>query len=248
MITTQNIGVMLQLLEANYGSKFYDGVPKENVVKLWASQFKDDDPALVLQGVQNCINTMPYKPTIADIRKRMAQAKMKGQMTAMEAFCEISKAVSRSYDRDSAVKAYNDLPPILRKVVCFPSQLTSWRKVSDESFQTVIMSAIRESYKESAQLEADYYALPGKLQKAEGWRVDNPDQAALPEPEVQKSIDQIVDEANQEAARHRVMTDDMKKKNASKIGNFLSPMTADEKKMYEAKQKARDKWLRDRMK
>ena len=167
MMTVQDIGVMLQMLEANYGQRFYDGADRDSVVKLWASQFRDDDPKLVLQGVQNCINTMSYKPTIADIRKRIAQAQMKGQMTVTEAFNAVEKAVGNAYDRESAVKAYNDLPPILRKLVGTPSKLISWHHVRDEAFQTVIMSAIRESYRELAQREADYYALPKPLPNAE---------------------------------------------------------------------------------
>ena len=247
MITVQDIGSMLQMLEANYGAKFYDGVPKENVVMTWASQFRDDDPRLVMQGVRNCINTMPYKPTIADIRQRMSANRMKGQMTSMEAFNVITKAVDKSYDRESATKAYNDLPPILRKLVGFPSKLISWHHVSEESFQTVIMSAIRESYRELAKREADYYALPEDMKKSENWRVNAPEYAELPEPMTEKSIEEIVAEANSKSAENRVVTDELKAKTAQKVNSFIKPITENEMKMHKAKEKAEEKRRLDKM-
>lgn len=243
MITVQNIGQMLQLLESNYGQKFYDGVPKENVIRLWASQFQDDDPRAVLQGVQNCINTMTYKPTIADIRKRMAQAKMGGQMTSIEAFQQITDAVRMSHDRDSSITAFNALAPILRKVVGKPQILRDWHNVPTESYHTVIMSAIRESYRELAQREFDFYALPKPLQTAESWRIDAPDQAALPEPEVQKTIEEIVTEANEKASEHGMtMTPELQQKHSSRVGAFLAPMTAEEKKLVEMRENRKAEW------
>ena len=234
-MTVKDIGVMLELLEANYGQKFYDGVNKENVVRLWAMMFKDDDQNEVLQAVINCVNTMTYKPTIADIRKRMAQAKMGGQLTATEAFQLIHKAVNSIYDKESATKAFNGFPSIVRKVVGSPAILISWSRVSEEAFMTVVMSAIRESYRELAQREFDYYALPKKVQALESWRVDAPSQEALPEPEKQKSIDEIIEEANVRAAEHGMqMTPELKQKHASRVSDFLKPMTEEDLKRIEA--------------
>lgn len=243
MMTVNDITTILTMLESNYGMKFYDGAPKENVIALWISQFKNDDPAEVLEGVQNCIATLSYKPTIADIRKRMAGNAMLGQMTSIEAFHEISKAVAKSYDRDSATQAYNELPGILRKVVGFPARLTTWRKISDESFETVIMSAIRESYRELAQREADYHALPKPLQAKEQWRLDAPDQEALPEPENAQSIDEVIEQSNREAAAHGMtMTDELAEKHAWKVADFLKPMTEDEKKHVELAENRKAEW------
>lgn len=245
-MTVNDITTILTMLESNYGMKFYDGAPKENVIALWISQFKNDDPAEVLEGVQNCIATLSYKPTIADVRKRMAGNAMLGQMTSIEAFHEISKAVAKSYDRDSATQAYNDLPGILRKVVGFPTRLTTWRKISDESFETVIMSAIRESYRELAQREADYHALPKPLKAKEQWRLDAPEQAELPEAEIKKSIDEIIEDSNRHAAAHGMtMTDELAEKHAGKVADFLKPMTRDEKKAVEARENQKsDQYLK----
>ena len=234
MITVKDIGMMLDICEANYGDKLYEGTDKDRVMKLWLRMFQDDDPGIVMQGVINCINTMSYKPTIADIRKRMAQAKMHGQLTPMEAFHAIANAVDKIYDKDSATKAFNDLPPMVRKVVGSPAILVSWSRVSEEAFHTVIMSAIRESYREFAQREADYHALPKRMQAVEGWRVEAPSQEALPEAEEKKSIDEIIAEANAQASAHGMqMTPELQEKHASRVSDFLKPMTKDDLKRIE---------------
>lgn len=248
MITTNDIRKMLKMLSANYGEEFYRGTDESDVLTLWSVQFANDDPKEVMQAVMNCISTLSFKPKIADIRQRMGQAKMQGQMTTIEAFQTISKAVRDSYNRESAVKAYNALPPILQKLAGFPEQLISWHNVSDESFQTVIMSAIRESYRELAKFEADYHALPKALQKAEKWRMPEPQQAALPKADVVKSIQEIIDEANAKAAEHgMVMTPELEQKHKAQVSAFLAPMTDAEQKLYDAKQKKKEADRLERM-
>lgn len=235
MMTIRDIGLMMEVLEANYGQKFYDGVNKDNVIVLWQKMFADDDPKEVMKGVLNCVNTMPYKPTIADIRQRMAQSKMAGQMTELEAFQTISKAVDDATSKDEAVKAFTALPPVLRKLVSSPSWLRKWRTVSEESFNTVVMSQIVRSYRELAKWEADYHALPKQLQELEQWRIESPSLDGLPEP-VEKTVDEIIEESNAKAAEHRVMTPELKEKHRERVEDFLTPMSEKEKKRIEEKQ------------
>ena len=240
MMTSDDIKLVLKMLSANYGADFYKGTNPEDVMRLWSVQFANDDPKDVMLAVQNCIATLSWKPNIADIRKRMAGNAMQGQMTPTEAFQQISLAVSKSYDRESAAKQFNNLPPILRKTVGFPAQLISWRNVSDEAFQTVIMSAIRESYKEFAQREADYHALPDFAKQKEQWRIDAPESVALPQSESAKSIDDVIAESYRKAAEHGMqMTPELAEKHESRVNDFLAPITADEKKMIEAREKAK---------
>ena len=244
MMTVDDIKKVLKTLTANYGEEFYKGTNSSDVVKLWAVQFANDDPKEVMQAVQNCIATLSYKPKIADIRRRMAANRMQGQMTVTEAFQEIHKAVKKSGDRESATKAYNELAPILRKVVGDPAFLRGWHQVSEETFQTVIMSAIRESYREIAQQEFDYYALPKPLQAVEKWRVNAPDLAELPEPEKQKTHEErFADmDADAKAYREKYLQSD-RTDMTDKINAFIKPMTDDELKLMEAKQK-RDEAIR----
>jgi len=230
-MTIENIGDMLDLLESNYGQKFYDGVNRKNVVKTWLVMFRDDDPALVMRGVQDCINTMTYKPTIADVRKRMAKAKVGRQMTEIEAFQAIKDAWRKATNREKAVQLFNELPPICRKIVGTASQLRDWQAVSEDTFETVVASMIGRAYREYAEQELTYAMLPKHLQTESNYMITAPEQEALPEPEYQKSVDEIIAEANKKSAEHGMqMTPELMEKNASKVQAFLTPMTVEELK------------------
>lgn len=228
------------MLTANYGEDFYKGTSDEEVLALWAMDFKDEDPKALKLAVLNCIDTLTFRPRIADIRKRMGKAATKGQMTAFEAFHEISKAVAKAYDRESATRAFNALPATLRRVVGFPELLISWRKVSDESFQTVIMSAIRESYREIAQQESEFYQMSKGLQQTEQWRLKAPEEAELPAIEAPKTVDEILEESNRKAAEHGMqMTAELEEKHADRVADFQKPMTKFETKKVEYTEKAK---------
>lgn len=243
MMTQDEIKTELKMLTANYGADFYKDVDAADVLLEWSVQFAHDDPAEVKEAVQNCISTLGFRPKIADIRKRMAYNRMKGQMTVTEAFQQIYKAVKKSYDKETATKAYNELKPILRRVVGEPAILASWHKVSEEAFLTVIMSAIRESYRELAQQELEYNMLPHPLQSVERWRVDAPEQAALPEPEIMKTVEQIVTEANQKSAENgMIMTPELLEKHRERVNDFRSPLTKDDIERVERAENRKAEW------
>ena len=191
---------------------------------------------------------MKFAPTVAEIKQQMAESRLEDQPTAIEAFQVISAAVKKSTDRESATKQYNELPPILRKLAGSPGQLVSWCRISDEAFQTVVMSAIRDSYATLARREAKYYALPAGLQKTEHWRIDAPDQEALPEPERQKSFEEIMSDLDKNAAEYRRLQGiEVNPDYAKRAADFANP-TENEMKMIKAKQKRQEEILAEKLK
>ena len=188
MMTVKDIGSMLQLLEAAYGNVLYRDANRENVLNLWSVMFADDDPAEVGVAVKDCIATLQFPPKIADIKTRIANNRMAGQMTEMEVWAIIRDAVERSTSRDEAVKIFGQMPKIVQRTVGSASQLRAWRAVEDDQFETVIASNCQRSYRVLAQREAGYHALPPDIQQAESWRLEKPKQAELPEPEKPKTI------------------------------------------------------------
>lgn len=243
MMTKENIGMLLDILEANYGQKFYDGVDKDNVLNLWTMNFRNDDPELVLYGVQCCINTMRYKPTIADVREFMAKKRMKGQMTEIEAFQTIKSAVNKSKSKELSYKAFNELPAICRKIVVNPSQLWDWRVVSEESFETVVASMITRTYRSVAEGDAEFYALPEHLQREESWHIEAPEQVALPEAKKPETMTEILDRMDAEARAYREKYGITPKADYSdKVSAFKAPLTEEDKKRVELREKQKAEW------
>lgn len=249
-MTEQELGKVMRLLEKYY-KNFYSGSNKEEVFAAWYPLFKDDDPLAVERAVVEVVCTLRFPPTVADIKLQLAEDRLEDQPTATEAFQILTDAVNRSYNRAEATAAYNELPPILRKLSGSPGQLVAWYKTSEESFQTVIMSSIRESYNILAKREAKYYALPAGVRKTAGWRIEGAEPVALLEQAKKQSLDNLYADMERDEKYYRekygigtTPGPDAEKK----LNDFLSPMTEEELKEIEARKKREDDLRMERMK
>ena len=187
-MTPKELSAVMDRLEKYYRN-YYAGTDKKEVFAAWFEMFKDDDPAEVNRAVVAYICTNTFPPTVAGIKTLMAENRMAGQMTEMQAWQKIRDAVDFSTNRDEARKQYDQLSPLLKKLAGSPSQLISWRKVNEDTFEGVIASNVQRSYRELARREAVFYAIPGQLQAEQTWRVEGPkEQAALPEAEKPKKL------------------------------------------------------------
>ena len=187
MITSENIGEMMELIQAAYGDKAFpeDQMKLSKVVNLWKVMFQDDDPAEVLIAVKDCIATLQFPPKIADIKSRIAQSRMAGQPTELEAWTMVYKAVIDADRIGKAQKLFDALPPIAQELVGIPEQLLDWHSVSGEHLSSVVASNFMRSYKIKAEREASYHALPADIQKVESWKLPKEQEKPqeLPEPE-----------------------------------------------------------------
>lgn len=249
-MTEQELGKVMKLLEKYY-KNFYAGTDKREVFAAWYPLFKDDDPVAVEKAVVEVVCTLRFPPTVADIKLQLAEDRLEDQPTAIEAFEMISNAVNSARDRSAAAAAYNELPPLIRKLAGSPSRLASWHRISEEAFETVVMSEIRESYNAIAKREAKYYALPAGIRKASGWRIEGADAVALPEPAKERSIDQMWEDMEKDEKYYREKYGvglNPGAGNADKLSSFMAPVTEKERKEYEARQKHAEEKRLEKMK
>lgn len=243
-MTRGEFSVILAKISRFY-PRFYEGQDAEKVAEDWytVGGFENISFGMVDRAVTAYCNTSKFPPSLADIKSQMVESYLQDKPTAMQAFQVITGAVKKAKDKRSSVEAYNSLPPILRKLVGDPAYLYDWGQCSTESFHTVIMSAIRESYKELATREAKFYAFPDDLQKAEKWRISDTELVALPEPPLQKSVAEIVDEVNRKSAEHGMqMTPELQEKHSARVTDFLKPVTKDDVKRVEIREKQKAEW------
>ena len=246
MITIKDTNMLIDLIVSAYGDKAFpvdDPKKLAKVMNLWSVMFQDDEPREVLLAVKNCIATLQFPPKIADIKARISQSRMAGQMTEMEAWQKIREAVNNSNSRSDANKAYTELPAILKKVVGSPSQLRAWNDCSIDTFEGVIASNVQRSYRELARREATYYALPKDLQSEQSWMVEAPKEVTmLPEPKPQKSFEERQAEMDNEAREYREkqgMTENTDY--SDRVADFKKPMTKNELLELEAKKRHEEK-------
>ena len=243
-MTRAEFAVILAKISRFY-PRFYEGQDASKVAEDWYTEggFEHIPFRMVERAVRAYCNTAKYPPTLADIKAQTVESYLQDKPTAMQAFIRISSAVKKATSRDEAIKQFNDLPPILRKLVELPTVLRDWNQVGVESFQTVIMSAIRESYKELTTREAKYYAFPDDLQQAEQWRIGSPDLVALPEPEKVKTYDEMLDDMDKDAVAYREKYG-MKPNTdyADAVSAFLEPLTKEDYQKVEAREKLKAEW------
>lgn len=165
-----------------YYKNFYSGGDKQRILNAWYPMFKDDEAGEVNRAVIAYICTEKFAPTVAGLKTIMAENRMAGQKTEAEAWQIVRDAVDYSSNREEAKKQYDKMPPLVKRLVGGASQLVTWRRINEDTFEGVIASNFQRSYRELARREATYYAIPGQLQAEQTWRVEGPKEApkALP--------------------------------------------------------------------
>ena len=244
-MTEQELAKVMHLLEKHYRN-FYQGSDKKEVFAAWYPFFKGDDPRAVEKAVVEVICNSTYPPVVADIKRQMAEDEEEDKPTALEAFQMISDAVDDASNRTEAAKAFNALPPILRKLVRKPAMLMQWHQVSDEAFNTVVMSAIRESYKELSKRETKFHTLPIGIRQTSGWMIEGADPIALPEGKQNRTPDDIISEMDQKEKEYREQTGIVRNDSyGSKIEEFLKPVTDAEIKALEYREQQKIERLKN---
>lgn len=157
-MTKQEALAVLAILKTAYPS-FYKDYSKEELnaaVELWASMFVNESGKVVLEAVKSLICTLKYPPTIADVKEKVAMITQPQEMTEMEAWHLVKKAMNTS----DFVSAFRSLPPEIRRIVGSPNQLKEWSYMDIETVNSVIQSNFMRSFKTVAEREREYAKLP----------------------------------------------------------------------------------------
>lgn len=246
-MTPKELAEIMDRLEKYYKT-FYQGMDKKEVFAAWFDMFKEDAGDDVKKAAIAYICTQSFPPTVAGLKTIMADNRMAGQMTEMEAWGRIRKAVDAASGRNEAITAFAKLPSILQKIVYDPSQLRAWHACSEDTLEGVIASNIQRSYRELAKREAVYYAIPGQLQQEQAWRVEAPTAIALPQPEKQMTHEERMAEMDQDAKAFREKYIKPQSKDMTdRVADFVKPMTHEELRMFEASQKRKEALRLERM-
>lgn len=174
----QETGIIMDILVTAY-PRFYagkDAPDPRKVMSLWAEMFRDDPVELVAAAVKALIATdeKGFPPHIGAVKASMRKLVQPDEMTEMEAWRLVRRAIRGASmspssrlitaagieNRTSAQKNFEELPPILQRVVGGPEQLAAWEQIANEQIDTVIQSNFMRSYRARAQQEREFQALP----------------------------------------------------------------------------------------
>ena len=157
-MTVDETKLLLGIIKAAYPAFYKDKSKSElqTVVVLWASLFKDDQQQIVEEAVKALMCTLKYPPTIADVKEKIQELTQPEQLTEMEAWNLVKKAMNTSYYTESC----RSLPPALQRIVGSPNQLKQWAFMGTDTVNSVIQSNFMRSYKVVAKREREYAKLP----------------------------------------------------------------------------------------
>ena len=156
----EEIIVALSLIKTAY-PRFYTDMTEsevEDTVQLWTSIFKDDNKTVVIQAIEAMITTLRYPPTIADIKEKIQTLTKSNELTELEAWNLVSKAIANS--SYNAEQEFYKLPPLVQKTLFNSQQLRQWGLMDIETVQSVIQSNFMRSYRENKESKERYDALP----------------------------------------------------------------------------------------
>ena len=164
MDRTETLKIMA-VLQAVY-PQFYAKKEKEEIdgiVDLWAEMFEDEPYQLVAMATKALIKTRTstFPPGIGEINEKIRQISTPDEMTEMEAWSMVAKALRNSAYNSQA--EYDKLPPVVQRIVGSPGQLREWSQMDASEVGTVIASNFQRSYRARAKNEREYEALPASV-------------------------------------------------------------------------------------
>jgi len=162
-VTRQEALAIMAMLKTAYPN-FYKDLSKEDInatVNLWATMFSEESIQVVTEAIKALICTLKYPPTIADVKEKIAMIKQPLMMTEMEAWQRVKAAISYY----NASENFEELPPILQKVVGSPNTLREWALMDGEVVNSVIQSNFMRSYKAKVAQQKEYAMIPSSTKQ-----------------------------------------------------------------------------------
>lgn len=153
---------ILAIIKVAYPNSFnkFTNQDIKMLAKLWEIQFKDYDYKLVMNAVNTIISTdlNDFMPTIARIKEVCRSLSNLNQMSEVEAWQHIKKALSNSIYH--AKEEYDKLPAICQKMVGSPSQLSQWATLDCGEVDTVIHSNFLKGFRGVIEHERQQDLIP----------------------------------------------------------------------------------------
>lgn len=155
-MTREETKAIMAILRAGYPN-FYRNMTREdatNAINLWATIFENEPAQIVTEAVKSLMCSLKFPPTIADVKEKIELLTQPEQLTEMEAWNLVKKAMNTS----DFVKSFQELPPTIRRIVGSVSQLKEWAYTEGDI--SVISSNFMRSYRARAAHEHELARLP----------------------------------------------------------------------------------------
>lgn len=152
-MTKKETITLLKVLKVSY-PKFSIADNDEELqlqINTWYAIFKDESYPVIQQATLNLIKTFKYPPSIADVKEAIFKLQNPDIMTEQEAL----NTIIDSLDYYRPKRAFENLPPILQKIVGSADRLKEWSQMDVQTVTSVIGSNLQRSYRVMLQREIE---------------------------------------------------------------------------------------------
>lgn len=183
-MTREETLAIMSVLKAAYPA-YYKGLNRndaEAVVSLWTEMFKDESAQVVAVAVKAHIasDSKGFPPHIGAIKDAIAKLHQPDQMTALEAWGHVQRAMrgasmspsSRVFiggvtdGKTTAEKNFEKMPELVQRIVGSPSQLAQWADMESDIVNSVVSSNFQRSFNARAAHERELLTLPTDVRKS----------------------------------------------------------------------------------
>lgn len=156
---------LMAILQTAYPQFYAKKTTEEmnDAINLYMVMFEDEPAELVGMAVKALIKTRvsSWPPSIGEINEKIMQITQPDEMTEMEAWYFVSRAICNS--AYNSAEEFAKLPPVVQRIVGSPNQLREWALMDSGTINSVVSSNFQRSYKARAKNERDYLALPSSV-------------------------------------------------------------------------------------
>lgn len=153
--------VLVKAMKAVYTDPKF--IPDSYAFDVWYSLLQDLEYETTSMAVQKYILSNKFPPAISDIREQYVSVTHPKELSEMEAWSLVSKALRNGYY--GAEQEFEKLPKIVQKAVGSPSQLRNWSQTSIESIENVIQSNFMRTYRSVVAGEKEITKMPKKIRE-----------------------------------------------------------------------------------
>lgn len=161
-MTKAEFAILVKAMKAVYSDPKF--LPDTDAIMVWYEFFKDEDYAIVQAAIQKYMANNEYQPTVAGIRKILAQMNTSSDdMTEGYAWSLVYKAICNS--AYCAKEEFDKLPEVCQKAVGRYENLREWAMVSTDEVNTVIHSNFLRSFRAAKKSQDEFAALPCQMRE-----------------------------------------------------------------------------------
>lgn len=160
-MTEKEFSILVKGMKAIYAQPTF--IPDAYAFKVWFSLLEDLDYKDASAAIQKHMQTSPYPPTVADIRKQIVDIKSPDLKTDEQYFLEIKEAVQKStyYSKE----AFEGLSDVAKAVVRDASNLKTWAIEDERTFNEVQKSYILKAVATQRKNVRELQSVSPKLQQ-----------------------------------------------------------------------------------